>query len=145
MAIISDVKSTIGPSAPPTIAIEALSFKSSPNADAIGKVRNVPNSAQRAKKRLAKGFWSKKLTSSNVPIPINTKQAIRPLLNVRVYTGCKKSICIVFINSSVSESIGSRNKLPSPSPIKSVPQLIAIIPSPIGIITIGSRIPFHPK
>ena len=84
LARAKEVKSTIGPSVPPTMATEALSFKDSPNADAMGTVRKVPNSAHRARNMLANGFCSRKPTSSRVPIPINTKHAINPLLKVRV-------------------------------------------------------------
>ena len=52
----SEVNNTIGPSAPPTIATEALSFKVSPRAAAIGTVRKVPSSAHKARNILAKGF-----------------------------------------------------------------------------------------
>ena len=78
------MKSTIGPSAPPTIATDALSFKVSPSAEAMGTVRNVPSSAHKARNILANGFWSRKPTSSKVPMPIKTKQAISPLLKVSV-------------------------------------------------------------
>jgi len=39
---------TIGPSAPPTIATDALSFRVRPRAEAIGTVRKVPSSAHKA-------------------------------------------------------------------------------------------------
>ncbi len=81
---LSDAKSTIGPSAPPTMAIEALSLGLSPIAKAIGTTANVPSSAHSARNMLCSGLASRKLMSSIVPMPMKIRQAIRPLLNMKV-------------------------------------------------------------
>ena len=79
---------------------------SRPIALAIGYVSMVPASAKRAMVILMNGLSSTYPISHIVPIPINTRQAMSPLLNVSVYIGCRKSICIYFIRSSVDESRG---------------------------------------
>ena len=81
---LSEVKSTIGPSAPPTIAIEALSLGLNPIEQAIGSTANVPSSAHSARNMLCRGFASTKLMSSIVPMPMKIRQAISPLLNMKV-------------------------------------------------------------
>lgn len=61
---------------------------------------------------LVNGLSSTYPISHILPIPINTRQAIRPLLKVNVYTGCRKSICMYFIRSSVLESSGFMIRFP---------------------------------
>lgn len=79
-------------------------------------------------------------------MPMKIRQAISPLLNVKVQIGCRKSICKMFISWSVSVTMGSRNRLPCMPPGKiSTPAFTAAMPSPIGIITSGSSTPLRPR
>ena len=78
------MNSTIGPSAPPIIATDAASRSVMPNQTAIGKVATVPSSANSARIMLWNGRAMTKPTSSSTPIPMNTRQAMRPLLNMKV-------------------------------------------------------------
>ncbi len=82
-ASFNDVNSTIGPSAPPTIAIAAACLTVN-HFVAIGRVTNVPSSANRAMIMLVKGRAKMKPMSSSEPTPMNTRHAIKPLLNVNV-------------------------------------------------------------
>ena len=75
-AIIKEEKSTMGPSAPPIVAIAA----DCPAASAA----KVPISAKMAIIMELQGFASKKLISLRAPMPMKTRQAIRPLEKVRL-------------------------------------------------------------
>ena len=84
MASARDAKSTMGPSAPPIRDIAAASPYVKPIAWAIGKVATVPSSANIAISIPVKGNFKTLPTSDITPIPIKTKQAIKPLLNIKV-------------------------------------------------------------
>ncbi len=82
LASCKEAKRTIGPSAPPIMAIEADSFASKPKLIAMGKVKIEPISAGIAKSRLIFGFAIKKSSSVIEPMPIKTRQAISPFEKV---------------------------------------------------------------
>ena len=106
----------------------------------------VPSSANNAIIMLWNGRAMTKPTSSNTPMPMNTRQAIKPLLNMNVYTGCSQSICRMFMVASVPWTSGSRNKVPILSASRNMtPALTAAIPIPMGIISSASRMPFLPR
>ena len=83
-ARVREVKSTIGPSAPPMMDTAAASPLDKPSNLAIGKVATVPSSAHIAINIPIKGCASTIPISQITPIPMNTRQAIKPLLKVRV-------------------------------------------------------------
>lgn len=82
LASWSEAKSTIGPSAPPIMAMAAASLGSKPIATEIGKVKIVPSSAGMASNMLSLGWEMKKSMSVIDPIPRKTKHAIKPFEKV---------------------------------------------------------------
>ena len=84
-AWIREVNSTMGPSAPPMVATAAAWPGSSPKPRMpTARVTKVPSSANRAMVMLVQGLASRKLISLCAPMPINTRQAIRPLENMKL-------------------------------------------------------------
>ena len=83
-ANIKEVYKTIGPSAPPIMATEAASPIGNPIFTPITNVTKVPISAKIATIILAQGLANTKPISLIAPIPKKTKQAINPLLKVRL-------------------------------------------------------------
>ena len=84
-AIIKEEKSTMGPSAPPIVAIAADCSGVSPKASTpAASAAKVPISAKMAIIMELQGFASKKLISLRAPMPMKTRQAIRPLEKVRL-------------------------------------------------------------
>ena len=83
--IMSVPNSTMGPSAPPMVATEAACAGSSPKRfTPKDSVANVPISAKMAMMMHVQGRASKKLSSLRAPMPMNTKHAMRLLLNVKL-------------------------------------------------------------
>ena len=83
-AWIREVNSTMGPSAPPIVATAAACPGSRPKPMPTARVTKVPSSANRAMVMLVQGLASRKLISLWAPIPMNTRQAMSPLENMKL-------------------------------------------------------------
>lgn len=83
-AAIRDVKSTIGPSAPPMDATATASFGARPNHTPSTSVANVPASAKMAMMMEVQGLARMKPISHIAPTPMKTMQATRLFEKVKL-------------------------------------------------------------
>ena len=144
LARAREVKSTIGPVRTSYHATEALSFKDSPNADAMYSkkfpIRHIGQgicwqTVSAAGSHVEQGADTHKYEACNQSVAEG--QGVDRLQEVYLH-GIHQVVRIRKhrVQKEIPQCTVGHER---------VPQLMATIPSPMGIMTIGSSTPFHPR